>query len=75
MPTMRDPSLLVYFRPESGGLVMGGDQRDPAPWSLDGLMADFNSLLLEEDWPRFEPLLENAVRRVPGTRGDGRSCG
>jgi len=24
MPTMRDPSLLVYFRPESGGLVMGG---------------------------------------------------
>jgi glycine/D-amino acid oxidase-like deaminating enzyme len=24
MPTMRDPSLLVYFRPESGGLIMGG---------------------------------------------------
>ncbi len=24
MPTIRDPSLLVYFRPESGGLVMGG---------------------------------------------------
>ncbi len=27
MPTMRDPSLLVYFRPESGGLVMGGYER------------------------------------------------
>src|SRR5438094_7558020 len=34
MPTMRDPSLLVYFRPESGGLVMGGYERDPAPWGL-----------------------------------------
>jgi glycine cleavage system aminomethyltransferase T/glycine/D-amino acid oxidase-like deaminating enzyme len=65
MPTMRDPSLLVYFRPESGGLVMGGYEREPAPWSLDGIPPDFNGKLLAEDWPRFEPLLENAVRRVP----------
>jgi glycine cleavage system aminomethyltransferase T/glycine/D-amino acid oxidase-like deaminating enzyme len=65
MPTMRDPSLLVYFRPESGGLVMGGYERDPSPWSLDGIPPDFNGKLLEEDWPRFEPLLENAIRRVP----------
>jgi glycine cleavage system aminomethyltransferase T/glycine/D-amino acid oxidase-like deaminating enzyme len=66
MPTMRDPSLLVYFRPESGGLIMGGYERDPAPWSLEGIPPDFNGKLLEEDWPRFEPLLENAIRRVPG---------
>ena len=24
LPTMRDPSLLVYFRPDAGGLVAGG---------------------------------------------------
>ena len=66
MPTMRDPSLLVYFRPESGGLVMGGYERNCAPWALDGIPADFNSKLLEEDWPRFEELMENAVVRVPG---------
>ena len=65
MPTMRDPSLLVYFRPESGGLIMGGYERQCAPWSLDGIPADFNSRLLEEDWPRFEELMENAVVRVP----------
>jgi len=65
MPTMRDPSLLVYFRPESGGLVMGGYERQCAPWGLDGIPADFNSRLLEEDWPRFEELMENAVVRVP----------
>ena len=65
MPTMRDPSLLVYFRPESGGLVMGGYERNCAPWGLDGVPADFNSRLLEEDWPRFEELMENAVVRVP----------
>jgi len=65
MPTMRDPSLLVYFRPESGGLVMGGYERRCAPWGLDGIPSDFNSRLLDEDWPRFEELMENAVVRVP----------
>ena len=65
MPTMRDPSLLVYFRPESGGLVMGGYERQCAPWGLDGIPHDFNSRLLEEDWPRFEELMENAIVRVP----------
>src|SRR5436190_7437046 len=65
VPTMRDPSLLVYFRGESGGLVMGGYERRPAPWGLDGIPADFNGRLLDEDWPRFEELMENALARVP----------
>jgi glycine cleavage system T protein len=65
LPTMRDPSLLVYFRPEVGGLVAGGYERHPAPWGLDGIPADFNGRLLPEDWPRFEELLANAVTRVP----------
>jgi glycine cleavage system T protein len=65
IPTMRDPSLLVYFRGESGGLVMGGYERHPAPWGLDGIPADFNGTLLPEDWDRFEELMTNAVIRVP----------
>jgi 4-methylaminobutanoate oxidase (formaldehyde-forming) len=65
LPTMRDPSLLVYFRGESGGLIMGGYERNPAPWGLDGIAPDFNGKLLEEDWDRFEELMENAIVRVP----------
>mgnify|MGYP006147098735 CR=1 FL=1 len=42
-----------------------GYERDPAPWSLDGIPPDFNGKLLEEDWPRFEELMENAIVRVP----------
>ena len=68
MPTMRDPSLLVYFRPESGGLVMGGYERDPAPWGMDGIPPDFNGKLLDEDWERFEPLMHNAIVRVPSLK-------
>ena len=65
LPTMRDPLLLVYFRGESGGLVMGGYERHPAPWGLDGIPEDFNGKLLPEDWERFDELLQNAVVRVP----------
>src|SRR5690242_2173250 len=68
MPTMRDPSLLVYYRPESGGLVMGGYEREPKPWGLDGIPRDFNGRLLEPDWDRFEPLMTNAVARTPSLK-------
>jgi 4-methylaminobutanoate oxidase (formaldehyde-forming) len=68
MPTMRDPSLLVYYRPESGGLIMGGYERAPAPWSLDGVPADFNGKLLDPDWDRFEPLMTNAIVRTPSIK-------
>jgi 4-methylaminobutanoate oxidase (formaldehyde-forming) len=65
MPTMRDPSRLVYFRGESGGLVAGGYERNPAPWGLGGIASDFNNQLLAEDWDRFADLYEAATLRVP----------
>ena len=68
MPTMRDPSLLVYYRPESGGLVMGGYERNPQPWGLDGIPSDFNGRLLEPDWDRFAPLMDNAIVRTPSLK-------
>jgi glycine cleavage system T protein len=71
LPTMRDPDRLVYFRRDAGGLVMGGYERDPSPFGLDGIAPDFNNRLLPEDWPRFEPLSTNAITRVPALeRGD-----
>ena len=65
MPTLRDPTLLVYFRGESGGLVAGGYERNPAAWGLDGIPSDFNNRLLDSDWDRFAPLFEAATVRVP----------
>jgi glycine cleavage system aminomethyltransferase T/glycine/D-amino acid oxidase-like deaminating enzyme len=70
LPTLRDPDLLIYFREEGAGLVMGGYERQSAPWSLDEhlldrIPADFNGRLLEEDWSRFEEIAANSRRRVP----------
>jgi 4-methylaminobutanoate oxidase (formaldehyde-forming) len=64
-PTMRDPDRLVYFREEVGGLVMGGFEREPAAWALEGIPPDFTHRLLSPDWERFGPLMENAISRVP----------
>ena len=70
LPTLRDPDLLIYFREEGAGLVMGGYERRSAPWSLDEHLVDripedFNGRLLEDDWPRFEEIARNSRRRVP----------
>ncbi len=71
LPTMRDPDNLVYYREEVGGLCMGGYERHPAPWALDGVPPDFNGKLLAPDWPRFEEIMEGAVRRVPAIADAG----
>jgi 4-methylaminobutanoate oxidase (formaldehyde-forming) len=62
---LRDPDLLVYWREEVGGFVMGGYERQPVTFGLKGIPRDFKYQLLPEDWERFTPLMENAIRRVP----------
>jgi hypothetical protein len=46
-------------------MIAGGYERKPAPWGLDGVPQDWNFKLLEPDWERFTPLMENAIKRVP----------
>jgi 4-methylaminobutanoate oxidase (formaldehyde-forming) len=72
LPTLRDPDLLVYYREDGDGLVMGGYERrsEPAflpsgPDRVEAIPGDFNGRLLEEDWERFEEITENSKQRVP----------
>ncbi|HVO55022.1 MAG TPA: FAD-dependent oxidoreductase [Solirubrobacterales bacterium] len=72
LPTLRDPDLLVYWREDGDGLVMGGYERQSAPafmpegtGRVEAIPPDFNGRLLEEEWDRFEEITENSKRRVP----------
>ncbi len=70
LPSLRDPDLLIYFRQEVDGLVMGGYERESKPWSasrekLDEIPANFNGMLLPEEWERFEEIAINSQKRVP----------
>ena len=70
LPSLRDPDLLIYFRQEVSGLVMGGYERESRPWTasrehLDSIPADFNGKLLPEEWERFEEIAINSQKRIP----------
>ncbi|MBI3429233.1 MAG: FAD-dependent oxidoreductase [Actinobacteria bacterium] len=70
LPSLRDPDLLIYFRQEVSGLLMGGYERSSKAWtadneSFDSIPADFNGRLLPEDWDRFEEIAINSQVRVP----------
>jgi glycine cleavage system aminomethyltransferase T/glycine/D-amino acid oxidase-like deaminating enzyme len=72
LPTLRDPDLLVYYREDGDGLVMGGYERQSeaaflphGPAGFEAIPPDFNGRLLEEEWERFEEITENSKRRVP----------
>ncbi len=70
LPSLRDPDLLIYFRQEVDGLVMGGYERESRPWvtsreKFDDIPANFNNMLLPEEWERFEEIAINSQKRLP----------
>ena len=75
LPTLRDPDLLVYYREDGEGLVMGGYEHDSKPAFLpdgtggfDEIPPDFNGRLLEDEPDRFEEIAENSKIRVPAMK-------
>ncbi len=71
LPSLRDPDLLVYYRQEGRGLLMGGYERNALPFTAglnryDAVPPDFNAKLLPEDWDRFTEIADNSAVRVPG---------
>ncbi|UCH41050.1 MAG: FAD-dependent oxidoreductase [Gammaproteobacteria bacterium] len=71
LPTLRDPDRLTYFKEDVGGLVMGGYEPNPIPWAEDGIPPGFNFTLLDNNWDHFEPLMEQAIARVPALADAG----
>jgi glycine/D-amino acid oxidase-like deaminating enzyme len=74
LPSLRDPDLLVYCRPDGDGLLMGGYERRAAPFtatetSYDAIPPDFNHRLLEPAPERFTDIVHNAGVRIPALRG------
>ncbi|MEY2445411.1 MAG: hypothetical protein QOE00_1991, partial [Ilumatobacteraceae bacterium] len=65
MPTLRDPDLLVYYKPDGPGLLIGGYEPDTLPFGLDGIPAPFRRQLLEPNFDRFEQLATLAAKRTP----------
>lgn len=65
IPTLSDHDGHLYIRDDSGGLLVGcfepmGKSIDP-----ERIGENFSFQLLDEDWDHFEPMMMNALHRLP----------
>lgn len=64
-PTIRDPDRRTYFKEEVGGLVMGGYEPNPQPWTTGDVPDEWAYRLFDDDFDHFEQHMEQAIARVP----------
>ena len=65
LPTLGDHDAHLYLRDDVGGLLVGSFEPNAKPIGIEALPEGFSFDLLEEDWEHFEPMLVNAMHRVP----------
>ena len=70
-PTVRDPGRRTYFKEEVGGLVMGGYEPDPQPWTTGDVPDDWAFRLFDDDFGHFEQHMSEAIARVPALETAG----
>ncbi|WP_430441576.1 GcvT family protein [Shinella sp.] len=64
-PTIRDPDRRTYFKEEVGGLVMGGYEPNPQPWTTGDVPDEWAYRLFDDDFDHFEQHMVEAIARVP----------
>lgn len=71
LPSFRDPDARLYYKPEQGGLVVGGWEKDTVPASVP---LDFGPQLYDANYERFDQHAIQAAARIPAlstTSGNG----
>ena len=64
-PTLSDHDNHLYIRDDSGGLLVGCFEPMGKPIKPGVLDESFEFGLLPEDWEHFEPMMMNALHRLP----------
>ncbi|PPJ47859.1 FAD-dependent oxidoreductase [Rhizobium sp. KAs_5_22] len=64
-PTIRDPDRRTYFKEEVGGLVMGGYEPNPQPWTTGDVPNEWAFRLFDDDFDHFEQHMMQAIERIP----------
>ncbi len=71
LPVLRVPDECAYYKEDAGKMMLGAFEPVAKPWGMNGISEDFCFDQLPEDFDHFEPILEQAVNRMPmlGTTG------
>jgi 4-methylaminobutanoate oxidase (formaldehyde-forming) len=65
MPILRDQDGHLYYREEVGGLLIGAIEPVAKPYGTRGIPKDWQFQELGDDIEHLEPLMMNALQRVP----------
>ena len=65
LPVLRVPDECAYYKEDAGKMLLGAFEPNSKPWAMNGIPEDFEFDQLPEDFDHFEPILENAVERMP----------
>ena len=71
LPVLRDYDYCGYYKYDAGKLLVGAFEPNARPWGMDGISEDFSFDELPGDFSHFEPVLLDAMRRVPALENAG----
>jgi glycine/D-amino acid oxidase-like deaminating enzyme len=71
LPVLRDYDHCSYFKYDAGKLLVGAFEPNARPWGMDGIPEDFSFGEISGDFSHFEPVLLDAMRRVPALEQAG----
>jgi glycine cleavage system T protein len=65
LPVLRVPDECAYYKEDAGKMLLGAFEPNAKPWGMDGIPDNFEFDQLPEDFDHFEPILGQAVNRMP----------
>ncbi len=65
LPVLRVPDECAYYKEDAGKLLLGAFEPNAKPWGMNGIPDNFEFDQLPEDFDHFEPILEQAINRLP----------
>jgi glycine cleavage system T protein len=71
MPVLRDYDHCSYFKYDAGRLLVGAFEPHARPWGAGGIPDDFSFGEIAGDFSHFEPVLLDAMHRVPALEKAG----
>ena len=71
LPVLRDYDHCGYYKYDAGKLLVGAFEPNARPWGMDGIAEDFCFDEIAGSFEHFEPLLLDAMKRVPALEQAG----
>ena len=71
LPVIRDYDACTYYKHDAGKLLVGAFEPNARPWGMEGIPEDFCFDEIAGNFDHFEPILRDAMARVPALETAG----